>query len=189
MIIATLTWTAAREQTIDYSLPYYGAVGRLLVPNSVTAGRLSDWMRGKRVVSTSGSIYDSWIKNCFRDTTFQVVSSPAAGVLAVKNGQADAMMYDDAFLVGVAANDRALKMTNHRFLDVPWGIGIRKNESAMKAWVNGAVRGMRNRDMFWKILRNTIPRRFWATFKENAPSPTVKPRYPRGSDPATNCPT
>ena len=106
MIISTLTWTAAREQQIDYSLPYYGAVGRLLVQNSVTAGRLTDWMRGKRVVSTSGSIYDSWIKNCFRETTFQVVGSPSAGVLAVQNGQADAMMYDDAFLVGVAANNR-----------------------------------------------------------------------------------
>ena len=62
-------------------------------------------MRGKKIVSTSGSIYDTWIKNCFKDTPFQVVSSPSAGVLAVKNGQADAMMYDDAFLVGVAAND------------------------------------------------------------------------------------
>jgi polar amino acid transport system substrate-binding protein len=189
MIIATLTWTAAREQTIDYSQPYYGAVGRLLVPNSVTAGRLTNWMQGKRVVSTSGSIYDSWIKNCFRQTTFQVVSSPAAGVLAVKNRQADAMMYDDAFLVGVAANDRELKMTNHRFLDVPWGIGIRKGEADMRRWVNGAISGMRNRDMFWKILRNTIPRRFWATFKGNAPSPRVKPRYPRGNPPENNCPT
>jgi polar amino acid transport system substrate-binding protein len=189
VIISTLTWTAAREQTIDYSLPYYGAVGRLLVKDSVTAGRLTNWMPGKKIVSTSGSIYDSWIKNCFKQTTFQVVSSPASGVLAVKNGQADAMMYDDAFLVGVAANDRELKMTTHRFLDVPWGIGIRKGDTATKAWVNGAVRGMRNRDMFWKILRNTIPRRFWATFKNNAPSPTVKPKYPRGNPPENNCPT
>lgn len=188
-IISTLTWTAAREQTIDYSLPYYSAVGRLLVKNSVTAGRLTDWMRGKKVVSTSGSIYDTWIKNCFKETTFQVVGSPSAGVLAVKNGQADALMYDDAFLVGVAANDRDLKMTTHRFLNVPWGIGIRKGEADMKRWVDAAIRGMRSRDMFWKVLRNTIPRRFWTTFKSNAPSPTNKPRYPRGNPPENNCPT
>jgi polar amino acid transport system substrate-binding protein len=189
IIISTLTWTAAREQTIDYSLPYYSAVGRLLVKNSVTAGRLTDWMRGKKIVSTSGSIYDTWIKNCFKETTFQVVGSPSAGVLAVKNGQADALMYDDAFLVGVAANDRELKMTTHRFLNVPWGIGIRKGEADMKRWVDAAIRGMRNRDMFWKVLRNTIPRRFWKTFKGNAPSPTNKPRYPRGNPPENNCPT
>jgi polar amino acid transport system substrate-binding protein len=189
IIISTLTWTAEREKTIDYSVPYYGAAGKLLVKNSVTAGRLTDWMRGKRVVSTSGSIYDTWIKNCFRETTFQVVGSPSAGVLSVKNRQADAMMYDDAFLVGVAANNRALKMTTHRFLNVPWGIGIRKGEVSMKRWVDAAIKGMRVRNMFWKLLRNTIPRRFWATFKSNAPSPTVKPRYPRGNPPENNCPT
>jgi polar amino acid transport system substrate-binding protein len=189
IIIATITWLPERELIIDFSVPYYGALGRLLVKNEVTAGRLSDWLRGKKVVSTSGSIYDRWIKNCFRETTFQVVTSPSAGVLAVKNGQADAMMYDDSFLVGVAANDRSLKMTNHRFLDVPWGIGIRKNEPEMKAWVNTAVRGMRSRNMFWRILQRTIPRRFWATFKKNAPSPKIKLRYPRGTDPAANCPT
>ena len=106
IIISTLTWTADREKVIDYSVPYYNAAGRLLVKNNVTVGKLANWMPGKRIVSTSGSIYDRWMKNCFKNTTFQVVSSPAAGVLAVKNDQADAMMYDDAFLVGVAATDR-----------------------------------------------------------------------------------
>ena len=42
MIISTSTWTAAREQQIDYSVPYYGAVGRLLVRNSTTVGTSED---------------------------------------------------------------------------------------------------------------------------------------------------
>ncbi len=188
IIISTLTWTLAREQQIDYSLPYYGAAGKLLVKNSVVAGKLKDWMVNKKVVSTSGSIYDTWIKNCFKQTTFQVVSSPSAGVLAVKNGQADALMYDDAFLVGVAANDRELKMTSHRFLTVPWGIGIRKGEADMKRWVDAAIRGMKARDQFWSILRRTIPRRFFPLFKNNAPSPRVHLKYPRASPPENNCP-
>ena len=188
MIISTLTWTAAREQQIDYSLPYYGAVGRLLVRNNTTVGRLASWMQGKRIASTSGSIYNNWISNCFRQTQFQVIASPAAGVLALKNSQVDAFMYDDAFLVGVAANDPETRLTNHRFLDVPWGIGIRKGETAMKRWVDAAIRGMKARDMFWGILRRTIPRRFWPSFRSNAPSPRVTPRYPRGNPPENNCP-
>ena len=189
IIVSTLTWTAEREKTIDYSVPYYGAVGRLLVKNEVTAGRLSDWMRGKKIVSTSGSIYDRWIKNCFKDTAFQVVSSPGAGVLAVRNGQADALMYDDAFLVGVAANASDLKMTSHRFLNVPWGVGIRKGETDMKRWVDASIRGMKARDLFWSILKRTIPRRFYKTFKKNAPSPTVTLKYPRAAPPENSCPT
>jgi polar amino acid transport system substrate-binding protein len=189
IIISTLTWTADREKVIDYSVPYYNAAGRLLVKNNVTVGKLATWMPGKKIVSTSGSIYDRWIKNCFKNTSFQVVSSPAAGVLAVKNDQADAMMYDDAFLVGVAANDSSLKLSSNIFLKVPWGVGIRKNEADMKRWVDAAVRGMRNRDLFWSILKRTIPRRFWKTFKPNAPSPTHKLQYPRSSPPENNCPS
>lgn len=188
IIISTLTWTADREKVIDFSVPYYNAAGRLLVPNNVTVGKLATWMPGKKLVSTSGSIYDRWIKNCFKQTSFQVVSSPAAGVLAVKNGQADAMMYDDAFLVGVAANDSSLKLASNVFLKVPWGVGIRKNEPDMKRWVDAAVRGMRNRDMFWAILKRTIPRRFWKGFKVNAPSPKIKLQYPRANPPESNCP-
>ena len=189
IIISTLTWTADREKVIDYSVPYYNAAGRLLVKNNVTVGKLANWMPGKKIVSTSGSIYDHWIKNCFKNTSFQVVSSPAAGVLAVKNDQADAMMYDDAFLVGVAANDNSLKLTSNIFLKVPWGVGIRKNEPDMKRWVDAAVRGMRARDMFWAILKRTIPRRFWKTFKSNAPSPKFKLQYPRSDPPENNCPS
>ena len=189
MIIATITWTASREQEIDFSLPYYGAIGRLLVPNSTTVSRLSSWMSGKRVVSTSGSIYDRWIRNCFKNTTFQTIPSPSAGVLAVKNGQADAFMYDDAFLVGVAANDSQLKMSGHRFLDVPWGIGIRKGESQLKRWVDTAIRGMAVRNMFWPIMRRTVPRRFHPMFRKNVPGPGVTLRYPRANPPENNCPS
>jgi polar amino acid transport system substrate-binding protein len=188
IIIATLTWLAEREQVIDYSVPYYNAAGRLLVKNNVTVGKLATWMPGKKIVSTSGSIYDRWVHNCFKNTAFQVVSSPAAGVLAVKNGQADAMMYDDSFLVGVAATDSSLKLSSNVFLKVPWGVGIRKNEPDMKRWVDAAVRGMRARDMFWAILKRTIPRRFWKTFKRDAPSPTNKLQYPRTDPPENNCP-
>jgi polar amino acid transport system substrate-binding protein len=188
IIIATITWTAEREQQIDFSPPYYGAVGRLLVLNQTTVGRLSSWMSGKKIASTSGSIYNRWISNCFRNTSFQVIASPSAGVLAVKNRQVDAFMYDDSFLVGVAANDRELKMTSHRFLNVPWGIGIRKGETAMKRWVDAAVRAMAARNMFWPIMRRTVPRRFYGEFRKNVPSPNNKLRYPRATTPENNCP-
>ena len=188
IIIATITWTAEREQQIDFSPPYYGAVGKLLVPNSTTVGTLASWMRGKKIASTSGSIYNRWISNCFKETSFQVIASPSAGVLAVKNRQVDAFMYDDSFVVGVAANDRELKMSSHRFLNVPWGIGIRKGETAMRRWVNTAVNGMAARNMFWPIMRRTVPRRFFPDFRKSVPSPTNKLRYPRATTPENNCP-
>jgi hypothetical protein len=79
-------------------------------------------------------------------------------------------------------------MSGHRFLDVPWGIGIRKGETPMKRWVDTAIRGMAARNMFWPIMRRTVPRRFYPIFRKNVPSPTNTLRYPRASTPENNCP-
>ena len=80
-------------------------------------------------------------------------------------------------------------MSSNIFLSVPWSVGIRKNEADMKRWVDAAVRGMRNRDMFWSSLKSTIPRRFWMGFNPNAPTPTLKLQYPRSDPPENNCPS
>src|SRR5919197_5117394 len=66
IIVSTLTWTQARADQIDFSIPYYSATGGLLVPNSssVTVGTLA----GKTVVTTRGALYAAWTRNCFKNT-------------------------------------------------------------------------------------------------------------------------
>jgi polar amino acid transport system substrate-binding protein len=189
IIISTLTWTAAREEVIDYSYPYYNATGRLLVPNNspVVTGGLQA-LRGRRVTTTRGSIYAAFLGNCFSGTT-TVLSDTSVGALEIlRSGRADVYMYDDTFLLGVAANDQNLRMTRHRFLNVPYGIGIRKNEPAMKRWVNAAILQMKRNDEFWRILRANSPRQFWRFFLTNVPRPRTKEAYPRGRSPERECP-
>src|SRR4051812_6671063 len=107
VIVSTLTWTQARSEQIDFSIPYYSATGRLLVPNnsSVTVPTLS----GKTVVTTRGALYAAWTRNCFKNTKLLEVDSPALAVSAVKDGRADTFMFDDAFLLNVATQDPTLK--------------------------------------------------------------------------------
>jgi polar amino acid transport system substrate-binding protein len=187
IIISTLTYTKARAEVIDFSTPYYGATGRLLVPTSSTISKLSQ-LSGKTVATTRGSIYDRWLKNCFKNTKVILTDTTSSSLLAVKDKRANAFMFDDAFLVGVAANDPDTKLTANKFLAIPWGIGIRKGEADMRAWVNSRLKLMKKRDQFWAIMRHTIPRRFYATFKKNVPRPRVTLRYPTGPDPETICP-
>jgi polar amino acid transport system substrate-binding protein len=187
IIISTLTYTKARAQVIDFSLPYYGATGRLLVPNNSSITRLRQ-LSGKTISTTRGSIYDRWLKNCFKNTNVMLADTTSAAYLAVSQRRADGFMFDDAFLVGVAANDPNTKLIGAKFLDIPWGIGIRKNEPAMRAWVNAAIRLMKKRDQFWVIMRHTIPRRFYGIFKDNVPRPRNTLKYPTGPDPETICP-
>jgi polar amino acid transport system substrate-binding protein len=186
IIVSTLTWTAARAEQIDFSIPYYSATGRLLVPNnsSVNVPNLS----GKTVVTTRGAIYATWTANCFKDTKLLQVDSPALAVAAVKDGRADTFMFDDAFLLGVATQDRDLRLTGDKFLNVPWGIGIRKGDTAMSRWVNAALRYMKKKDEFVKILRANAPARLVPDFLDNVPRPKNTFVYPVGKDVASICP-
>jgi polar amino acid transport system substrate-binding protein len=187
IIISTLTFTKARAQVIDFSVPYYGATGRLLIPNNSSIKKLSD-MSGKTISTTRGSIYDRWLHNCYKSTNVILTDTTSSALLAVQDKRAAGFMFDDAFLVGVAANDPNTKLLGSRFLDIPWGIGIRKGETDMRAWVNSRVKLMKKRDQFWSIMQHTIPRRFYATFKDNVPRPTNTLKYPTGADPETICP-
>jgi polar amino acid transport system substrate-binding protein len=189
IIISTLTWTSAREEVIDYSYPYYNATGRLLVPNNspLVNSRLTA-LRGRRVATTRGSIYDRYIGNCFAGASKVLTDSPVAALENLRSSRADAFMFDDTFLLGIAANDSNLRMTNHKFLNVPYGIGIRKGERAMKRWVDAAILQMKRKDEFWRILRLNSPRQFWRFFLNNVPRPRTKEAYPRGRVPENECP-
>ena len=186
IIVSTLTWTAARAEQIDFSIPYYSAVGRLLVPNNSSLGIAS--LGGKTIVTTRGAIYATWTANCFKNSTLLQVDSPALAVAAVKDGRADTFMFDDAFLLGVATQDATLRLTGDKFLNVPWGIGIRKGDVAMSRWVNAALRYMKKKDEFVKILRANAPARLVPDFLDNVPRPKNTFVYPVGKDVASICP-
>jgi polar amino acid transport system substrate-binding protein len=191
IIISTLTWTKARTEVIAYSIPYYAATGRLLVPNNSSIRNVRN-LGGKTIVTTRGALYAAWTRNCFKDSKLLEVDSPALAVAAVKNGTADTFMFDDAFLIGVATQDRVLKLTADKFLAIPWGVGIRKGEGPMARWVNAAIRYMRAQDEFAGILRGVgqrtgAPASLINGFLSQVPRPKNRFTYPFGKDPVSDC--
>ncbi|HEU4970835.1 MAG TPA: transporter substrate-binding domain-containing protein [Gaiellaceae bacterium] len=186
MVIATFTYTADRDTRIDFSRAYYKATGTLLVPNSAPNTYLPT-LAGKTIATTSGSIYDRWIKNCFKDTKLVVTDSFTNALLAFRDGRADALMWDDAVLVAIAAADRNLKLTSDRFLALPYGIGIKQGNTALRSWVNSRLEVMRKRDTFNTILKNNVPARVFAGFQKNILRPNNTFTYTQG-DETTKCP-
>ena len=99
---------------IDFSEPYYNATGRLLVKNSGAVQHLSD-IKGHNVATTSGSVYDRWMKNCFPTASVITADTFTNAKLAFDQGRADAVMFDDAVLLPVAAADPNSKITDDVF--------------------------------------------------------------------------
>ncbi len=189
LVISTFTYTADRDTRIDFSRAYYKATGRLLVKNDSPIQSLAD-LKGKRVATTSGSIYDRWMKKCFPDTSVTVTDSFTNALLAFNQGRADALMWDDTVLVGVAAADRTSKLTNDTFLALPYGIGIKQGNTALKRWVDSRLELMRKKDSFLSILKNNVPGRFVTSFSKNILRPNNTFGYAPANAPSadTVCP-
>jgi polar amino acid transport system substrate-binding protein len=189
LVISTFTYTADRDTRIDFSRPYYRATGRLLVPNNSPIQRLND-IRGRRVATTDGSIYHRWMGRCFSGTEVVTTDGVTASVLRLTQARADAVMWDDTVLAPIAAADRNLKMTDDTFLALPYGIGIKQGNTAMKRWVDSRLALMKKRDLFMPILRNTFARRFVASFSRNILRPKQNFAYASATAPSadTVCP-
>jgi polar amino acid transport system substrate-binding protein len=189
LVISTFTYTADRDTRIDFSRPYYNATGRLLVRNDSPIRSLAD-LRGRKVATTSGSIYDRWMKRCYTGTEVVVVDSVTNAVLAFNQGRADAVMFDDTSLALIAATNPSAKLTDDLFLELPYGIGIKQGNVALKRWVDARLNLMKRKDLFLPIIRNNIAPRFVPAFSRNILRPNNDFRYAPATAPSvdTVCP-
>jgi len=184
--IATFTYTQDRDTRIDFSIPYYRATGRLLVPNNSPIHSTAD-LAGKSVVTTRGSIYDKWVTKCFPNTKLTVTDTVTNSQLTLQQGRADAFMFDDTVVLGIAVNDPTLKLTDDGFLQAPYGIGIKQGNVAMKKWVDSRLQLMQKKDQFNGILKANVPNRVFASFQKNILRLKQNFEY-NTTDPSTVCP-
>ena len=185
LVIATFTYTADRDTRIDFSRAYYKATGRLLVRNDSTIKSTGD-LAGKTVATTSGSIYDRWVKNCFPQSKLLVTDGFTNALLAFRDGRADTLMWDDTVLLGIAVADPALKLTDDLFLPLPYGIGMKQGNTAMKRWVDSRLNIMTKRDAFFPIMKASVPARNLTAFAKNILRPKQVFYYTR-TDLTTQC--
>jgi ABC-type amino acid transport substrate-binding protein len=185
LVISTFTWTADRATRIDFSEPYYNATGRLLVKNSGPVQKLSD-IKGRTIATTSGSVYDRWMKNCYGGTNVITTDTFTNAKLAMDQGRADAVMFDDAVLLPIAAADPNSKIADDTFLSAPYGIGMRKGNTELKAWVDSRLEVMRKKDQFLPILKANVPPRFLASFSKNILRPNQTFQYPAPNAPSVD---
>ena len=189
MVISTFTYTADRDTRIDFSRAYYKATGRLLVKNNSSVQSLSD-IRGKKVATTPGSIYDRWMRRCFPSTDVLAVESVTAAVIAFNQGRADAVMFDDTSLALQAATDPNAKLTDDLFLEAPYGIGIKQGNVQLKRWVDSRLNLLKKKDTFQQIIKNNVAPRFVNAFSKNILRPNNTFTYRSASLPSvdTVCP-
>ena len=108
-------------------------------------------------------------------------------LLAFRDGRADTLMWDDTVLLGIAVADPTLKLTDDLFLPLPYGIGIKQGNDAMKRWVDSRLNIMRKRDAFYPMMKASVPARNLGAFAKNILRPKQVFYYTK-TDLTSQCP-
>jgi glutamate transport system substrate-binding protein len=153
-MVGTYTINDNRKQRVSFAGPYYVAGQSLLVRSDDTAITGKDTLKGKKVCSVTGStpiqrVKDQQLTEPTNIVEFQTYSQCVDQLL---NNQVDAVTTDDAILKGFAAQQPdKLKVVGDTFSTEPYGIGLKKDDSALRNKVNDILQAAET-DGTWKQI-------------------------------------
>jgi polar amino acid transport system substrate-binding protein len=152
LIIATLGKTPPREQVIDYSNIYYWGGSNVVVLKDSPVQTLAD-LKGKSILIVKGGNQIKWLREHIPDVQFVQLNSASDSLQALLQGRADGYVSDATTIALLIGNYPNLRVINEE-VDVGInGVGIRKNEPELKAFVNAALKRMRDEKFFSKAVK------------------------------------
>lgn len=139
MIVGQFTRNSERAKVVSFSDPYITAVVMAIaVPKDSTATAAKD-LDGKRVAVIKGTTQDAAFTAAVSGADIQRFDSSAAALLALKQGQVDAMIEDGNFLNYQAKLDGNIKvLVDPTFKDLIDynSIGVPRGDQEWLNWVN-----------------------------------------------------
>ncbi|KJK53269.1 ABC transporter substrate-binding protein [Lentzea aerocolonigenes] len=157
--VGTYTINAGRKEKVGFAGPYFVAGQDLLVKKDNTDITGKDTLKGKKVCSVTGStpakrIKDEKLTEEGNVLEFQGYSQCVTKLL---NGEVDAVTTDDAILKGyAAAEDGKLKVVGKTFSSEPYGIGLPKEDTALRGKVNDILQASLDDGSWQKIYDGTL---------------------------------
>jgi glutamate transport system substrate-binding protein len=144
IVVATYTINDKRKQVIDFAGPYYIAGQSILVKNDNTDITGPDSFKDgtKKVCSVTNSTPATNIEKYLGDKAKQLVLFDIYQkcVDALKGGQVDAVTTDNVILTGfVATNEGQFKLAGQPFTEEPYGIGVKKGDTAFRTFINDTL--------------------------------------------------
>ncbi|MFC4807770.1 ABC transporter substrate-binding protein [Paenibacillus sp. GCM10023250] len=156
MIVATMTVTEERKKEVDFSDVYFKAGQSLLVKKGSPIKSIDDIKKGIKVLAVKGSTSVDNIKEKAPDATVLEFDNYQDAFSALKAGQGDTLTTDNAILYGMAAQDPNYEVVGEPFTDEPYGIAIKKGETALLDAVNAGLKKLNDSGAYKEIYEKWI---------------------------------
>ncbi len=153
LVISSMTATAERAQSIDFSDPYISTGLCLLLKKDSTAQSITDLDKdGFKVAVKKGTTGHLYATNHLKKARVLVLDKESAAVLEVAQGKADAFIYDQ---MSTYQNWQRNKETTRAILEPfqkeSWAVGLRKGNDELKAGVNRFIKAYREEGGFAQL--------------------------------------
>ncbi|WP_394621734.1 glutamate ABC transporter substrate-binding protein [Lentzea sp. JNUCC 0626] len=157
--VGTYTINAGRKEKVAFAGPYFVAGQDLLVKKDNTDITGPDALKGKKVCSVTGSTPAKNVKEKGLTEPGNVLEFQGYSQCVTKllNGEVDAVTTDDAILKGYAAAEEGkLKVVGKTFSSEPYGIGLPKDDKALRDKVNDVLQASLDDGTWQKIYDGTL---------------------------------
>ncbi|WP_433537618.1 glutamate ABC transporter substrate-binding protein [Micromonospora sp. CA-249363] len=157
--VGTYSITDKRKNDISFAGPYFVAGQDLLVRKDESSITGKDTLKGKKVCSATGStpiqkVRDEGLTEANNIVEFKTYSECVSQLLDKK---VDAVTTDDAILKGYAAQDPdGLKVVGQPFSTEKYGIGLPKDDKALRDYVNDQIEAAFSNGTWQKIYDGTL---------------------------------
>jgi polar amino acid transport system substrate-binding protein len=153
LVISSMTATAERAQSIDFSDPYLSTGLCLLLKKDSAAKGIADLDKaGVKVAVKKGTTGHLYATAKLKNAEILVLDKESAAVLEVSQGKADAFIYDQ---MSTYQNWQRNKATTRAILEPfqkeSWAVGIGKGNDELKGKVNAFIKEYRAKGGFEQL--------------------------------------
>jgi len=159
-VVATYTINDKRKLRISFAGPYYVAGQDIMVKKDDSSITGPDSFKDgtKKVCSVTGSTPAEKIKTYLKNAASQLVLFDVYSKCAdaLKNGQVDAVTTDNVILLGLIDKSKdAFKLVGKPFTEEPYGIGLKKDDTAFKTFINDTLEEAAKDGSYEKAWKDT----------------------------------
>ncbi len=160
-----MTITPERAKSVDFTDPYV-TIGQTVLLSRKLAGTITNYQQLNdpkyRVLSKLGTTGEIATRKHFPRAQIRTFEHQAEAAIEVRNGRADAFIYDLPFNAVMAAQfPDGLVHLKEPFTHEDLGWAVRKGDSALRAWLNEFLAGLKQDGTYPALYKKWFESSAW----------------------------